>query len=189
MPPKKKRYLGPIGGRLLKISHLLCAMIWTGCGVAMLLLLFASEPQTPDEHYQRAWALKVTDDYGIIPGAAGCLLTGILYGLKTPWGFFKHRWVAVKWAIFVVLAIAGLIALNPWINMNALLVSEDRECIRHHSVFHDNILLLMIFCPIQLAGLIFMTFISVFKPWKGRRRIWVQPIPDDAPQMSVADNI
>lgn len=35
-----------------------------------------------------------------VAGATGCLLTGLLYALLTPWGFFKHRWVALQMAVY-----------------------------------------------------------------------------------------
>ncbi|HBT77277.1 MAG TPA: hypothetical protein DEB39_10235 [Planctomycetaceae bacterium] len=189
MPPKKKRYLGPTGARLLKIAHLLFAMMWTGCGIAVLLVLFVSQPENADEHHLRSQALKVIDDFGIVPGALGCMFTGILYGLKTPWGFFRQKWMIVKWIVFMILAVAGLIALNTWINQNALLMHDDRFVAEQSPSFHGNTLLLMVFCPLQLSGLIFMTFISVFKPWKGRKRNWVPPLPEGTPVMSVEDNV
>lgn len=187
MPPKKKCYLSPTGSRLLKIAHLLFAMMWTGCGIAVLLLLFVSSPETADEHYQRAWALKVIDDFGIIPGALGCLLTGLLYGLVTPWGFFKQKWIVIKWAVFLFLVLAGAIALGPWINTNAGIVTADRDAVNVDPEFHINLVNLMLFLPIQFFFLIFMTFISVFKPWKGRKQHWE---PEHAGEpMTYADNI
>lgn len=37
-------------------------------------------------------------DYAIvIPGAILAVATGIIYGIFTKWGFFKHRWITVKW--------------------------------------------------------------------------------------------
>ena len=44
-------------------------------------------------------SMKLIDDFVIIPGGVGSLLTGLLYSIFTNWGWFKHKWVTTKWAI------------------------------------------------------------------------------------------
>lgn len=185
MGNRKKFMLKPTGLRILKIMHLLFAMMWTGCGIAILLVFFVSNPKTPDELYLMALALKIIDDFGIIPGAFGCFVTGVLYGLCTPWGFFKQRWITIKWIIFTLLVIAGIVALGPWINTNAFLMSTDREAAVHAIELHENMFKMAVFTPMQLLFLILMTVISVFKPWKGLKK---QAIRYAGPPMSMEDN-
>lgn len=46
-----------------------------------------------------AQTLKFLDDYMVIVGANGCLLTGLVYSIFTNFGFVKFRWVTIKWLL------------------------------------------------------------------------------------------
>jgi hypothetical protein len=85
--------------------HLLFAFGWIIGGIALCLLLFITYPQSGDELYMRSIILKIVDDYFIIGGAMGALITGLIYSVWTNWGFFRHRWIIVKW-IMIILQIA-----------------------------------------------------------------------------------
>ncbi len=59
---------------------------------------------------------KFIDDFIIIPGAMGCLLTGLIYSVFTNWGWFKYNWIIVKWCINIYGVIFGTFWLGPWLN-------------------------------------------------------------------------
>ena len=40
--------------------------------------------------------------------------TGIMLAALTPWGFFRYWWVTVKFALTVVLTVAGIALLGQW---------------------------------------------------------------------------
>jgi hypothetical protein len=53
------------------------------------------------------------DNFLIIPGGFGCLITGIWIAVRTNWGFAKYYWIIAKWignivAILLGSAIIGL---------------------------------------------------------------------------------
>jgi hypothetical protein len=43
----------------------------------------------------------------------GTAITGLLYSLLTPWGFFRHRWLLAKWAIALFCVLSGALWLGP----------------------------------------------------------------------------
>lgn len=69
--------------------------------MAFALLNFACKAGEGAGLYGINLSMKFVDDWIIIPGAMGSLLTGVLYTVFTRWGWFKHRWITVKWAITI----------------------------------------------------------------------------------------
>ena len=51
--------------------------------------------------YTAAQSHLIVDEHFLIPGGIGIIVTAILYGTITKWGFFKQRWITVKWILTV----------------------------------------------------------------------------------------
>jgi hypothetical protein len=49
----------------------------------------------------------------LVPAALVSLLTGVLLGLLTPWGLFRHWWVALKLVLTTAGAVLSLVVLTP----------------------------------------------------------------------------
>ena len=49
----------------------------------------------------------------LVPAALLSLTTGVLLGLLTPWGLFRHWWVTVKLALTTAGAVLSLVVLTP----------------------------------------------------------------------------
>lgn len=151
----------------LKISHLLLVSIWVGGQVSFMLLQLSKETLTTPAHLHAVVAaLKLIDDWVIIPGALGCLITGLLYGLFTPWGFFRHRWVTVKWICTVTLILFGTFFLGPWINGMAEIVITKQAMALSDATYLEYEQLNKSWGCVQLAVNIGLIVISVVKPWK-----------------------
>ena len=43
-----------------------------------------------------------------------CVFTGLIYGLLTPRGFFRQRWVAVKWVVTAICFASCWLFLGRW---------------------------------------------------------------------------
>ena len=71
--------------------------------------------------YYMADFLETVDMKILIPGAIVCLITGLLYSLLTPWGFFKYRWVAVKWILTILMIAQGTFFMGPLIKENVII--------------------------------------------------------------------
>ncbi len=163
--------LGGNGLRWLKIVHLLFVAAWTGGGLSLMLVFFAARPSGGDELYAVNMSLKLIDDYIIIPGANGCLLTGLAYGIWSNWGFFKHKWIAVKWIMTVLQIVFGTFWLGPWLNGNAAIAAAERASALSSPVYIHNHAMNAFWGAVQVSLLFVMVAISVLKPWKdGRKR-------------------
>ena len=74
--------------RWLRVCHMLTAPLWFGGAAAAFVLLRAGNPGGP-LLYSRL----------VLPAALLTVIVGLLYGACTPWGFFRFRWIAAKWAL------------------------------------------------------------------------------------------
>ncbi len=157
----------------LKGIHIVFIGAWVGAATCMLLLHFVSRPTSGDEMYAINEALKLIDDFVIIPAAIGSLLTGLLISWLTPWGFFKWRWIVVKWALTISVMLFGTFALGPWVNGMAEISAAERwQALQNPTYLHYR-QMLSIFSSPQFIVLLFMVIISVLKPWgrsKGNAR-------------------
>lgn len=155
--------------KLLKVFHLLSAFLWTGGAFCMMILVFFVKP---DEGYGMqtfAVSLKMIDDWMVIIGAIGCFITGLLYGIVTRWGFFKHRWITVKWITALYMMISGTFAMGPCVDGNVLL-SEDKSQYRLNSeMFWNNVLSIKWWGAIQILLLVVTIIISIYKPWERKK--------------------
>lgn len=158
--------LGPKGVKYLKILHLFLAIMWIGGALAMSILALTSKPETGDELYMFSRMLQIIDDYLIIPGAMGNILIGVVYGIWTKWGFFKHRWLTVKWVLTIVQVLFGTFVLGPWINENVALAQTLGQDILSSVDYFHNLQMTRIWGTVQTTILLSFIIISVLKPWK-----------------------
>lgn len=163
------KILNATGMKVLKTAHLVFAVGWAGTGLCLLLLLFNPPLHNADRMYMYSAALKILDDFIIIPSANGILLTGILYGIFTKWGFFRHRRLTVKWIITVFMLLSGTFAMGPCINENAAHANDLSFYTSADSNFLTNITKTLWWGVLQNALLLVVLILSVFKPWKQRK--------------------
>jgi len=143
--------------------------MWVGGAASLLLILFLSSPENGDELYGVNLAMKMVDDFAIIPGALGNILIGIIYGVWTKWGFFRHRWITVKWIMTILQALFGTFFLGPWLNANVAMANQLRDTAFTDPGFLYNQQMNSIFGIIQFSLLLVVIWISVFKPWRHRK--------------------
>lgn len=134
----------------------------------LLINFLKARPGSDGEIIAYNMAMKILDDYIIIPCALGCLLTGILFAVFTNWGFFKFRWLIVKWVVTVASILFGTFFLGPWLNgaaalaqLHGLQALQDQTYIYYRQMNSY-------FGPLQAAALIALLFVSTLKPW-GKR--------------------
>lgn len=77
--------LGTKGLRILKISHLLFAIMWIGGVMALVSLQLGQTPKNQEMMYMAAQSHLIVDEYFLIPGGIGIVVTAILYGALTKW--------------------------------------------------------------------------------------------------------
>ncbi|KAA6340389.1 hypothetical protein EZS27_011730 [termite gut metagenome] len=156
--------------KILKIVHLLFAFMWIGGGISIILLLLTISPQESHELYMRSLIIKLIDDWLIIPGALGIVIIGIIYGIWTNWGFFKYKWIIVKWTLTILMAFLGTFFLGTWVNSNVYPVEDISNYTLDNSTFFYNVLQTAIWASVQIFLLLIVIIISVFKPWKQQKK-------------------
>lgn len=163
---------GVRGQRVLKIFHLVCAGLWIGGAVGLNLMVAALGPgESGAELFAYDMARKFVDDFVIIPGAMGCLLSGLMISAFTPWGFFKHRWVTLKWIFTVACILYGTFVLGPMINgQPGISRALGLEALTD-PVYQANRSNNLLGGGLQLLAIFFMICISTLKPWKRRPKI------------------
>lgn len=157
------------GQKWLKAVHIFLAAGWVGAGVTLLLMGFCMEADTGGERFGLDRAMKFIDDFIIIPAANGTLLTAILYALFTGWGWFKHRWITVKWIICVGGILFGTFWLGPWLNtLPPISQAKGLEALNDPAYTRARFLNLT-WGTVQVASLLFALVISTLKPWKKKK--------------------
>ena len=158
------------GLRALKVVHLLCAILWIGSAIAMNLLRILVEVNDTSGMYYMAEILEAIDMKILVPGAVGCLLTGIVYGVWTNFGFFKFRWLAVKWALTIFMILVGTFCMGPLVRENVAIGKALLEGSGDAARYHANVATNGYLGWMQVSLLIVVLVISVWKPWKKTER-------------------
>ncbi len=163
------RKLSPAHQRWLKGFHLLFASLWVGGAVTLVTKQFFVTAGNDGELFGILSMMHYVDLFIIIPGAMGVLITGILYSAWTNWGWFRHRWIAVKWAICLYGVIFGTYPLGPWLDGLVEIARLQGIDALADPRYRHNIRMLWIFGTFQAATLVAAVYISSIKPWRGRR--------------------
>ena len=154
------------GMKALKVAHLVCVIAWFGSAISMNLLRHLVEAKDAAGMYWMAEILEAIDMEILVPGAIGCLLTGIVYGAFTVWGFFKHRWLTVKWVLTLFMILFGTFYMGPLVKENVAIGKAILEGSGDVALYWHNVSANAYAGMLQIALLTFVTIISVYKPWK-----------------------
>lgn len=158
--------LGVKGMKTLKVFHLVFIMMWT-IGVLMMGLLYWRVSDNSLEFLYNQQTAQFIDYALVIPGAVLAVVTGVIYGLKTNWGFFKYRWLTVKWIVGIAIILIGTFGLHP---LGLEIIAEAQPAANEAVCFPSDYfgakrVVVNYMALIQAVGLIFLVVVSVFKPW------------------------
>ncbi len=150
------------GRKWLNVLHIISAGIWIGGTASLTALICRYHPDSPESFGAHNSLLKIIDLYIIAPGAAGCLITGAIYSYRYGFGFFRLKWVVVKFLMNITFLLFGGVVVMPEIDAaitlskNLTAVSEETAAIQ---AMHISINIM------QWLVIVFLVFLSVFKPW------------------------
>jgi len=163
--------LGLKGRAWLKGFHILFCCAWIGAALSIVLLgLVKGHTSNGDELYAVNASIKLVDDFIIIPAALGSLITGLLICWLTNWGFFKHKWVIVKWIMTIGQILFGTFFLGKWTNGATAIADMKRALSLQNQTYLYFREMSNNFGSVQAFLLIVVIFISVLKPWGLFRR-------------------
>jgi hypothetical protein len=162
---KNKSKLSPNTQKWLKALHIYLGCIWGGGAASLFAIHCLFNPASSAELYARNMALIYVDSYIIIPAAAGCFLTGILYSQLTRWGYVKYYWIIAKWFFTILFIVIGFFWLIPWLDkmMEFSMAMRDSNLIDSLNDLPMRLHLAM--TVVQSILIFFVVVISVFKPW------------------------
>ena len=164
--------LGKNGLKWLKGFHLIAVSCWIGGAVA-LILLYPLKNGVLDGGvlYGINQSIHHVDmAVVVIPGAIGCLVTGLIYSTFSNWGFFRHGWMIFKWIVTIVAILFGTLYLGPWeTSMMEISGQLGMEALNDPAYLYNQKMNL-IFGSLQALILMATVFVSIFKPWKKKKR-------------------
>lgn len=164
--------MGKNGLRWLKGFHMIVVACWIGGGISLLLLYFLKgDVRDGGVLFGINQSIHHVDMLVIvIPGAFGCLVTGLIYGVFTNWGFFKHKWMIFKWIVTVTAILFGTFFLGPWETAMMEISGDLGVAALADAAYRHNEQMNFMFGVLQIAILLVTVFISIFKPWKKTKR-------------------
>ncbi len=159
--------LSPQQTKFLKIIHILFATMWLGGCLALTIFPYFIQPVSVEEAKIYTRIIDFIDIWLIIVGGVGSFVTGLIYSIWTNWGFFKHRWLLVKWIIVVLQTLYGTFVLGLWWLAKMKEIAETMTGnLADYPDFFKYLHLHTGGALVQLVFLLFLLYISVVKPWK-----------------------
>lgn len=143
--------------RSLLVAHVAVSVSWLGLTVGLLTLgIAAFSTRDPTTAQAATRAMKIFGDWLIVPIALFSLVSGLALALRTPWGLARHRWVWTKFWLTLITVALSIFSLRPGIDEAAARGAVDIDLVVAPSV--------------ATATYLFVTAISVLKPWGPTRR-------------------
>lgn len=162
--------------KVLKIFHLFAVCFWVGGAVGLMLLLRAVPDAGTD-----AELFGILKSYSFINviltvymGAYGSFFTGLAYSLCTNRGFFRHKWVILKWAMTLGMILFGMKFLALWSNALLEMAAAMGLAALEHPVFVQAYKRLLLASILYFGMFILATILSVYKPWERKELLALQ---------------
>lgn len=158
MPPRVRK--------LVLTLHIALSVSWLGVEATQVVLGLTAVATGDAERLKATYVVMQLVGTRIVPVAAlGSLLTGLLLGLGTAWGVFRHYWVTAKLVINVMVILAGHEVFRFWLNQQARVVlSTPLDTLTTADVGSVRLRLL---AGLSTALVLLATaaVLSVYKPW------------------------
>ncbi|MED4285112.1 DUF2269 family protein [Priestia megaterium] len=158
----------PSGMKWLKIIHVFLVVVFFGGILSSLALNLHINLNKYEDSYLNYKNIIVISDNIVRWGAIGTLLVGLIYGFFTNWGFFKHRWVGVKFILYIIQTIVGIFIIDKLMISNMELLESQKELALSNPVFIRNHEIRQYAIYFQVVVTTFIFIISFLKPWRKR---------------------
>lgn len=143
--------------------HVITSVGWMGQALALFTLLATSTTSNdPVVRISATSMARVLDANLLAQLANAAAFTGFMLAATTPWGFFRHWWVLVKFAITVVQLNAGIFVLSGALQ-RAVEAAEAGDPTPAPPP-------LVVGTALMASAIAFQAWVSVAKPW--RRTPW-----------------
>ncbi|MFF6949405.1 DUF2269 domain-containing protein [Streptomyces iakyrus] len=165
--PGPQPRLGRPARRAALVVHVIASACWLGLTLGLLALgITAATYGSAGTVEASVRAMQLFADWLLLPVAFLTLLSGLLLSLGTVWGLARYRWVYTKFWLTLATTTATVFALRPGVNSAVTAVAAGGPLPDAGDVLFGPV--------VSLSAYVFMTVISVLKPWgktrRGRRR-------------------
>jgi hypothetical protein len=168
------RKFGSIGLKLLKMMHILMIVLFLGGILSSFALLMKLDLSNFENVYMAYKTFNIISDDVVKIGAQGTILLGAIYGFFTKWGFIKHKWLAVKWVLFIAQTFIGILVVDKLMMANTALLETEKALALSDPIFVHNHFLRLYVVIAQIGLTLLALILSVLKP--GRARVTPQSI-------------
>ncbi|MEU7718104.1 DUF2269 domain-containing protein [Streptomyces tibetensis] len=160
---KPNRKLSRRARRAVLVVHVTASAGWLGLSLGLLALgTTAATTGAPVTVEASVRAMKLFADWLLIPVALLTLLSGLVLSLGTVWGLARYRWVYTKFWLTLATTTATVFVLRPAVNSAVTAVAAGGPLPDAGDVLFGPV--------VSLSAYVFMTVISVLKPWGRTRR-------------------
>jgi uncharacterized membrane protein len=140
------------------VVHVAASASWLGLTLGLLALgVTATTTGSAVTVEASVRGMKLFADWLLLPVAFFTLLSGLVLSLGTPWGLARHRWVYTKFWLTLATTTATVFALRPGVNSAVAAVAAGEPLPDAGDVLFGPI--------VSLSAYVFMTVISILKPW------------------------
>ncbi|MEV7066972.1 DUF2269 domain-containing protein [Streptomyces collinus] len=154
-PPPR---LGRPARRAALVVHVIASAGWLGLTLGLLALgITAAANGSAATVEASVRTMKLFADWLLLPVAFLTLLSGLLLSLGTKWGLARYRWVYTKFWLTLATTTATVFALRPGVNSAVTAVAAGGPLPDAGDVLFGPV--------VSLSAYVFMTVISVLKPW------------------------
>jgi hypothetical protein len=154
--------LPPRARKLALTLHVMASVGWLGAVAVFLALALVGVTHSDAVTVRAAYvAMERATWLVIVPLAVASLLTGVVQGLGTPWGLFRHYWVVAKLLLNVAATALLLLHTQP---IGRLAAAAADPSFRPGDVRGLGWQLVGDAAGAILA-LVIATVLSVYKPW------------------------
>ncbi|MEU9991013.1 DUF2269 domain-containing protein [Streptomyces sp. NPDC048045] len=145
------------------VVHVAASASWLGLTLGLLALgITATATGSAVTAQASVRGMKLFADWLLLPVAFLTLLSGVLLSMGTPWGLARHRWVYIKFWLTLATTAATAFALRPGVNSALAALTAGGPLPGARAVLAGPV--------VSLSAYVFMTAISVLKPWGLTRR-------------------
>lgn len=143
-------------------THVTSSVGWFGAVAAFFALAVIGVLSANGQTVRSAYVSMETVTWMVIvPFSFAALITGIVQGLSTSWGLFRHRWVVAKLLLTVIATVLLLVHGQAVgrvgaVAMDRVLSSADLRTVRIRLIADAGA---------ALMALVVATTLSVYKPW------------------------
>jgi hypothetical protein len=155
--------MAPTMRKLLLTTHIAVSVGWIGAVLAYLALVIAAMTGQGDQLLRAVWlALELIGSYVIVPLALAALVSGVGIALGTPWGLFRHYWVATS--LFLTLIAAAVLLQHMSTVRFFASVAADAGIADARDVLGPALRGELLHAGVGLGVLLVINTLNVFKP-------------------------